>query len=232
MTESLFFTMLIVGIMGAGHCVAMCGGVAGALTFSLRPEVQLSFWRMLPYQIGYNLGRISSYVMAGMLFGFLGSGLLQLTDVFPVQQVLRAIAGAFMVMLGLYLAGWWNGIIVVEKAGQGIWKRLQPLAKKATPVRNLPQAWLYGLIWGWLPCGLVYSGLIGALTAGSALDGGLVMLGFGLGTLPALLLMGSFAFFFTKLSRNPWVRKVAGISVILMGVWQWQYLISMQQVLG
>ncbi|WP_373020038.1 sulfite exporter TauE/SafE family protein, partial [Thiomicrorhabdus sp.] len=104
--------------------------------------------------------------------------------------------------------------------GRNLWSKLQPYAKKLSPIESLPQAWWYGMVWGWLPCGLVYSMLIMALSAGSALDGALVMLAFGLGTLPNLLLMGVFAFYFTRLARKDWVRKLAGLGVISMGVWQ------------
>lgn len=220
MTESIYLTALIVGFLGGVHCLGMCGGVVGALTFNLKPEVQLSWWRMLPYQLGYNLGRISSYALIGALFGFLGHSLTSLATFLPLQQTLQVVAGLFMVVLGLYLGGWWNGLIVIEKGGQGIWKRLAPLTQKMIPIRSIPQAWLYGLVWGWLPCGLVYSMLIMALTAGGAMEGALVMLAFGLGTLPNLMLMGTFVFFFTRLSRNLWVRRSAGALVVLMGVGQ------------
>lgn len=218
--DSIYLTGLMVGLLGGIHCLGMCGGVVGTLAFSVKPEVQLYWWRMLPYQLSYNLGRISSYALFGAVFGFLGHSLVSLTSFLPVQQTLLLFSGLFMVLLGLYLAGWWNGVVVIERLGAGIWQRLQPLAKKALPVNNLYQAWLYGAIWGWLPCGLVYSMLIVALSAGGSLEGAGVMLAFGLGTLPNLLLMGSFAFFFTRLSRNQRVRQVAGILVILMGLWQ------------
>lgn len=218
--DSILITAIMVGFLGGVHCLGMCGGVVGALTFSLGKEVQQSWWRMLPYQFSYNLGRITSYVIIGAVFGFMGAMLSSLAVFMPAQQVLQVVAGLFMIALGLYLGGWWFGVVVIEKVGQGVWKRLAPYAKKMTPVSNLPQAWFYGLIWGWLPCGLVYSMLIMAMTAGSALDGGLVMLAFGLGTLPNLLFMGVFAFYFTKLSQQLWVRRLSGLGVITMGAWQ------------
>lgn len=218
--ETILITALLVGFLGGVHCLGMCGGVVGALTFSLEPKAQATWWRMMPFQLAYNFGRISSYVIIGALFGFLGSSLSSLATFLPAQQVLQVVAGLFMIALGLYLGGWWFGLVVVEKLGSSIWQRLSPYAAKFTPVKHLHQAWLYGLIWGWLPCGLVYSMLIMALSAGSAVNGGLVMLAFGLGTLPNLLLMGVFAFYFTKLSRTPWVRRFAGVSVVGMGLWQ------------
>ena len=218
--DPILITALMVGFLGGVHCLGMCGGVVGTLTFSLSPKVQASWWRMLPYQIAYNSGRISSYILVGALFGFLGSSFASIATLLPVQQGLQVVAGLFMIALGLYLGGWWFGVVAVEKLGQRFWKKLVPYTKRFGSVKTLPQAWLYGLIWGWLPCGLVYSMLIMAMSSGGTLDGALIMLAFGLGTLPSLLLMGVFAFYFTKLARNIWVRRFAGLSVILMGIWQ------------
>ncbi len=227
--DSILLTALMVGFLGGVHCLGMCGGVVGALTFSLEQKIQLSWWRMLPYQLAYNAGRISSYMLIGALFGFLGSTLGSLATFLPAQQFLQGFAGLFMIALGLYLGGWWFGIVAIEKAGHAVWQRLSPYAAKFTPVKHIHQAWLYGLVWGWLPCGLVYSMLIMALSAGGALEGSFVMLAFGLGTLPNLLLMGVFAFYFTKISRNIWVRRFAGASVMAMGAWQ-LYLAMMVRV--
>lgn len=218
--ESIYLTALLVGLLGGVHCLGMCGGVVGTLSFSVPIQVQKSPMRMTWYQLSYNLGRLSSYALIGALFGFLGSQLISFNDIAPIQASLQIVAGVFMIVLGLYLANWWFGIVWVEKAGQGLWYKIKPLAQKLLPVKNLPHGFLYGLFWGWLPCGLVYSMLIMAMSSGSAVSGGLVMLAFGLGTLPNLLLMGSFAFFFTRLSQNIVVKRIAGSSVILMGLWQ------------
>lgn len=220
MHESLLFTALMVGFLGGVHCLGMCSGVVGTLSFNLRPEVQLSLWRMFPYQLAYNLGRVTSYALIGALFGWLGHTVTSLATFLPAQQALQIFAGAFMLALGLYVAGVWNGVVVVERLGSFIWKRLQPVVSKMTSVRTIPQAWLYGMVWGWLPCGLVYSMVIMAISAGGALQGAAVMIAFGLGTMPNLLLMGSFAFFFTRLSRNQRVRRIAGFLIMLMGAWQ------------
>ncbi len=218
--DPILITALVVGFLGGVHCLGMCGGVVGTLTFSLDSKVQASWWRMLPYQMAYNLGRISSYVLIGALFGFLGASIGSIATFLPIQQGLQVVAGLFMIALGLYLGGWWFGIVVIERVGQVVWKKIAPYTKRLGAVKTIPQAWLYGLIWGWLPCGLIYSMLIMAMSSGSAMDGALIMFAFGLGTLPNLLLMGVFAFYFTKLAQNRWVRRFAGISVISMGIWQ------------
>lgn len=226
--DPLWITAFMVGILGGVHCLGMCGGVVGALTFNLPPKVQLSPLRMLPFQLTYNLGRISSYVVVGALFGFLGASITSLAQFLPLQQILQAIAGTFMVLLGLYLGGWWSVIVTVERIGGLLWQKLKPLTKTLMPIQNLPQAWFFGFVWGWLPCGLVYSMLIMALSAGGAFEGGMVMLAFGLGTLPNLMLMGSFAFYFTRLARNLRVRQFSGIAIILMGCWQWYLALSIE----
>jgi hypothetical protein len=218
--DSIFITAFVVGILGGVHCLGMCGGVVGALTFSLDPKIQQSVPRMTLFQLTYNVGRISSYGVIGALFGLLGAQLGSLVTFLPMQQALQLFAGLFMIVLGLYLGGWWFGVVQVERLGASLWRLIQPLANKLTPIKRLDQAWLYGAVWGWLPCGLVYSMLIMALSAGSALNGALVMLAFGLGTIPNLLLMGVFAFYFTKLTRMLLVRQLAGLSVIGLGCWQ------------
>jgi sulfite exporter TauE/SafE len=218
--ETIYITAFVVGVLGGVHCLGMCGGVVGGLTFSLDPKVQISPFKVSLFQFSYNTGRIFSYVLVGSIFGFFGASLGTVAAFLPVQQTLQIIAGFFMIALGLYLGGWWFGVAKVEQLGQNIWSYIRPIAQKMTPVKHYHQALIYGLVWGWLPCGLVYSMLIMAMTAGSALSGAAVMLAFGLGTLPNLMLMGAFAFYFTRLSRMVWVKRVAGISVALMGMWQ------------
>ena len=218
--DSIYITAFIVGVLGGVHCLGMCGGVVGGLTFSLESRVQTSWWKMMPFQLSYNVGRLSSYVIIGAIFGAFGATLGSLAAFLPAQQLLQTVAGLFMIALGLYLGGWWFGVAKIEKLGQGLWNKIAPLTSKLTPVKHYHQAWLYGLVWGWLPCGLIYSMLIMAMSSGSALNGAGVMLAFGLGTLPNLMLMGVFAFYFTRLSRMVWVKRFAGLSVILMGAWQ------------
>lgn len=123
-----------------------------------------------------------------------------------------------MIALGLYLAGLWNGIAKIETIGSVLWKRIQPLTQHFIPVKNFQQAVPLGFLWGWLPCGLVYTALIWTLSAGGAIEGALIMLAFGLGTLPNLLAMGVIATKLAKWVRNPSIRMVAGLLVVLMGI--------------
>ena len=218
--EAGYFSAFLVALLGGAHCFGMCGGIVGALSLGLPATVRQGYGATLPFLLAYNLGRISSYILAGMLAGGAGAWAAHLTSVHYGQKVLQLLAGVFLIMLGLYLAGWWRGLLRVEQAGGLLWRRIEPLGRRLLPVRTPAQALLMGMVWGWLPCGLVYSVLIWAVSAGGALQGGLLMLSFGLGTLPALLAMGTFAAGLAGLVRRPAVRSIAGMLVACLGVYQ------------
>lgn len=206
----------VVGLLGGVHCVGMCGGIVGALSLGMPAKGGVR-WRI---QLGYNLGRISSYTVAGALAGGMGYFFSGLLPVQQAQQVLLVVAGVFMVLLGLYLAGWWTLLLRVEQAGGWLWQRIEPLGRGLLPVRRARHAVLLGLLWGWLPCGLVYSVLIWSVSAGGASEGAWLMLAFGLGTLPNLLLMGAAAAQLQRFVRKPWVRQLAGAMIVLFGLYQ------------
>ena len=213
MIEFSLLAALLAGLLGGVHCVGMCGGIVAA--FSFRADGSAPPFRL---HLAYNLGRVFSYALFGALAGALGAS-LKLADFLPVQTLLYILAQVVMILLGLYLAGFSRWVLVFERAGGGLWKRVKPLFQKLLPVRSLPQAVLAGMAWGWLPCGLVYSILVSALAAGSATSGAALMLAFGLGTLPNLLGMGLFARQIQPFMQQLWVRRVAGLTVAGFGVW-------------
>jgi hypothetical protein len=157
-------------------------------------------------------------MMAGALVGGLGAAALSLSSVDSLRHFLQIFAALFMVALGLYLAGIWQGVAKVENAGRILWRRIEPLGRRFMPVNSPSKALPLGFIWGWLPCGLVYSVLIWALSAGSVAKGALLMLAFGLGTLPNLLLMGAAAAKLAKFTRNQTVKRAAGLLVVTLGL--------------
>lgn len=223
----LYLTAFLVGLLGGVHCLSMCGGLVGSLTLGLDPAIRREPWRMVPFQLTYNLARISGYATAGALFGGLGAVLLQLDALQEAQRLLYGIAGVVMILLGLYLGGWWRLIAVVERAGALIWRRIEPLGRCILPVRTPWQAAALGYLWAWIPCGLVYSVLITAVATGSSLDGALVMLAFGAGTLPNLLGIGLLAGAAARIAERAWVHQVAGLLVIGFGLHAlWQLLAS------
>ncbi len=213
MPELSLLAALLVGFSGGVHCVGMCGGIVTALS--------LQSGRRQPFglQLAYNLGRIASYTGAGALAGLIGSVAFLSDTLYPLQQALYLLAQCMLILLGLYLAGLNRAVLVLERWGGRLWSRLQPLFGRLLPVRTLPQALAAGALWGWLPCGLVYSVLVAALASGSALDGAALMLAFGLGTLPNLLAMGWLAERLKRLAQDRRVKFGAGMVVAGFGVW-------------
>jgi sulfite exporter TauE/SafE len=216
-------TAVVVGLLGGVHCVGMCGGVVSMLTLGIAAERRRRLGTLLPLQLGYNLGRVAGYTLAGALAGGIGALLVQADALYWGQRALYLLAAVVMIALGLYLGGWWRGLAVVERAGAVLWHRLEPLGRRLLPIRGWWQAVAVGLVWAWLPCGLVYSVLILALGTGSTLQGALLMLAFGLGTLPNLLGIGVLAGAAARYLEAAWLRRAAGLLVIGLGsyaLWQ------------
>ena len=219
MTPDTFYyvgSAFLVGLMGGVHCVGMCGGIMNALVFAL-PQDQRAMAKVLPKVVLYNLGRIASYATAGAIIGAL-AGWMQLIAS-PVGLGLRILAGTMLVAMGLYLAGWWRGLARLERLGGHLWKYLQPSANRLMPVRSGWQALLLGAIWGWLPCGLVYSALTLAAGVSHWYQSALVMIAFGLGTLPVMVVTGTFAAQVKVFIQQKLVRNMAALLVIGFGVW-------------
>jgi hypothetical protein len=215
--ELTFGAALIVGLLGSGsHCLGMCGGIVSALNMGVADNLSARPKSIFGYQLAYNLGRISSYVMVGLAAGGLGAGLAEL-GVSPLAG--KLVAAFFMVALGLYLANWWRGLALLEKLGAHLWRRLQPLGQRLFPIRNPWQAFLLGTLWGWLPCGLVYAVVAWSLTTANAIDAAVLMLGFGLGTLPAMMLAGNAFNYLKQWIKAPAIRRSAGIVIMAFGVY-------------
>lgn len=215
MTDIDLLGAFVVGLLGGVHCVGMCGGIVGALSFGMP---RANHW---PFLLAYNLGRIASYTLAGALMGALGFYFSGLLPVQTAQRLLSSLAGLFLVLMGAYLAGWWDLLARLERFGGRLWRRIEPLGRGFLPIRSLRHALMLGLVWGWLPCGLVYTALVWTVTAGGALRGAMLMLAFGLGTLPNLLLMGAAAAGLNRWTRRPVVRRIAGALVMLFGIVLW-----------
>lgn len=216
--EASLAAAFLMGVLGSGHCVAMCGGIACALTVGLEDRVRRSPARMLPYVLAYNTGRIVSYSLAGLLVGLAGAQAANLLPPAWVRQAGVVVSAAFIIALGLYLADWWRGLAALERVGTRLWRHLEPLGRRALPVTRVSGALGAGLVWGWLPCGLVYAALSLALVRASPTGGALTMLAFGLGTLPTLLVLGFAGRWITGLARRPQVRRAAGIGLCVLGV--------------
>jgi uncharacterized protein len=208
----------LVGLMGAGHCIGMCGGLIGALSQSRPTSPGHPIAKQLGFLLSYNLGRISSYAIAGAMVGGSAAALGTLFSLDTYLLSLRLIAGAMMIAMGLYVAKFWFGLIKIERLGKIIWRRLSPIASRLMPIRNNVQAMMAGVLWGWLPCGLVYSTLTWAVASGSALDGAAIMFCFGLGTLPALLSVGVAAKTLASWVQKTAVRTASGLFLMGYGI--------------
>lgn len=206
----------VFGLMGGAHCIGMCGGIMSALTFAVPPSMRHPA-RMGGLLLSYNAGRILSYMVAGALVATLGT----LISLSPTARImLQAFAALMLILMALYIANWWKGLLKVEAIGRHLWRYIEPLGRRLMPVVHLPQAFTLGALWGWLPCGLVYSMLAWSLAIADPLQGALLMGAFGLGTLPALLATGLAAQQLSQLIRHPATRSIAALTIIGFAVWQ------------
>lgn len=232
MIDVTLVSVFLVGLLGGLHCAGMCGGIVAALSLSETspgltrvafpspgqttrpglPRIAPSKW------LAYNAGRIVSYGFAGALAGTLGSAASLAHHLLPVQQVLFAVANLLLIGFGLYLAGWIRLALWLEPAGQILWKHVQPAASRALRAPGLSGALGAGLLWGWVPCGMVYGVLAAALVSASASHGAALMFAFGLGTLPNLLLLAWGARAATRWLRARALRTVTGVGMIAFGL--------------
>ena len=214
MSATGLFAIFLVGLLGGTHCVGMCGGIVGAL--AAQDTGGRVAWSL---HLGYNCGRIVSYVLAGALVGAIGGLSMAFGPVASVQLGFYVVANLMLVALGFYLMGFTRVLAVTERVGQHLWNRIRPLTTRFVPARSVAQALPLGMLWGWLPCGLVYSVLATAMVSGSALRGAAAMLVFGLGTLPNLLLAGVLFSRFRRFAQAPVARILSGLLVLAFGVW-------------
>lgn len=211
--EAQFAATFLIGLLGGVHCIGMCGGVVGALAVQLPARRQA--WHL---HLCYSAGRIASYAAAGAIMGMIGGAGLMFDQVLPVQLLLYVLANLVLVSLGLYLAGLRNPLSRFEAVGARLWRRIQPYSTKVLPADTAAKAFILGTLWGWLPCGLVYSLLATALLSGGAASGAAVMLAFGLGTLPNLLLAGMVLKRLRDIVSDRRLRLAAGVLVAGFGV--------------
>jgi sulfite exporter TauE/SafE len=210
---AILLSAFLLGFLGSAHCLGMCGGLSSALGLNTQQSSTTSNFPTL--LLAYNIGRIFSYCIAGLIVGAAGFWLSQQLATFTL---LRYLAGGMLILMGLYIAQWFNGIAFTEKLGSKLWPFIQPLGKRFMPVKSIRDAICIGMVWGWLPCGLVYSALIWASLEASVSGAMLIMLFFGIGTLPAMLATGYFAQELGKFIKQRWFRSSAGLMMISFGI--------------
>ncbi len=164
------------------------------------------------------MGRITSYAIAGFLIGFVQTLLTLPIGIEQGHRILQLLSASVMIGAGFYIAGWFPRFAYIERAGSKVWKLLEPYGRKLIPVKNHPQAFLFGMVWGWLPCGLVYAALALAATTGDAYISSMTMLSFGLGTLPAVVGFGIMSNVLVKLSNKQRFRQLIGICLVIIAL--------------
>ena len=209
---------LVAGLIGSAHCFGMCGGIAGAMGMAAAQN-GVRGGRLGLQATLYNVGRISSYVVAGVIVGLLGSALGDMIDLPSWSLWLRGITGLVLLLLGLQIAFGWRLLTFLERGGARLWRRLSPLAGRLLGKRGAINALGLGMLWGWLPCGLSYSMLLVAATTGTAVGGGAIMLAFGLGTLPSMIGASYAGGRIGGLPGGRRTRVIAGLLIALMGIW-------------
>jgi sulfite exporter TauE/SafE len=192
MSIGILVSAWLVGTLGGLHCVAMCGGLLGAIGArdAARAQPLLSARTLVARQATYHAGRIVTYSLLGALFGALGAATLGIVDLLPLQRAIYILANVFLLLLGTSLALRTPGVPMFQRFGARafapVLRAMQPVLRRSDASGRVAM----GLVWGLMPCALIYSVLPLSLLAGGAWQGALVMLAFGLGTLPNLLATG------------------------------------------
>lgn len=188
MPQSALIGAFLAGLLGGLHCFAMCGGwlavTAAAPTSVLRPAAAVRAG-----QLASHAGRLTTYMLLGAMFGAAGGAAFALA-IAPVQRVLYVVANLLLLLLAWSIAVRGIEYAPLERAGLAVFRRLLPVVSRFAPRNGIGGRYLLGVVWGFTPCALIYGTLPVALLAGGAADGALVMLAFGVGTLPNLLAAG------------------------------------------
>lgn len=210
--EISLVVMFVAGFLAGGHCLVMCGGIGQIIGYA--GGCQVNFWRILIY----NIGRILGYVTLGAILGLIGKSLFGLGAGQTMRLVLEILASGVLIAMGIYITGFTQIFIPLEKIGSPLWRTIEPITRKFLPPKNQTQALILGYLWGFLPCGIVYGALIKAFSTTDILYGALMMLAFGLGTLPNLILISWGFAFLSKWRTQIWFRLCSGFMLIAFGV--------------
>lgn len=209
----LLSAALLAGLFGSAHCLGMCAGISGL--FAVHAEIA-SMRTSIPTAIVYNAGRVITYAVLGALVAAVGSILIKASP--NLAAGIRLLSGIIIVLVGLKVAFDLRVLNVIERMGGTLWARIAPAARILVPVTSLPRALGLGLVWGWLPCGLVYSALMIAATSADPVGGAATMAAFGIGTMPAMVLSGLGAARLSSILQRRGTRIGFGLLIVAMGL--------------
>ena len=204
MNTALLLTAFATGLAGSAHCLSMCGGIGLSLGLGGRQR------RHLP---AYHGGRLLSYTLLGFLFGLILPGL----GLTPHSLWPRLIAALIMLTTGLCLWFRWQPARALERYGRPLWRIVAALTRHFIPAKSASDALILGLLWGFLPCGLIYNALALAISSAQPYVAALVMLAFGLGTLPAMLTLSLFGASLAPLLHKN--HKLLALLIIASALW-------------
>jgi sulfite exporter TauE/SafE len=227
MTE-LMVSAALIGFWSSGHCLAMCGGLAIAAGEAQRRVVTARGSQQALELFCWQLGRIASYGLLGLIAGGFGALVLSSIPVKLLREIIFIAVNLLLIGLGLHVARLYGGILVIERFGQKVWRLIAPLAATTLLPRTQPpyrlsrqilSALRAGMVWGWLPCGLVYSMLMTASVSGGPIQGALWMIGFGAGTISSLWLASTLSYSTLSRLQSPFLRRLAGLFIAGFGLW-------------
>jgi sulfite exporter TauE/SafE len=213
-----YLVALLMGLFSALHCLGMCGSIIGSLTLSLKREIREQKRLLMPFVFSYNLGRITSYSLGGLLAGLAEHMLSVPLGEGHGHRILQIVSALVMAGAGLHIGGWFPRFAYIEKIGGTIWRQIEPYGRRLIPVETLAQAFVFGMIWGWLPCGLVYTALTLAATTGDVVRSTMTMFAFGIGTMPAVMGVGIMTSWMVRLSSMRKFRQATGITLIVLAL--------------
>lgn len=209
----IYFTAFLIGIAGSTHCIGMCSSIIIILSINVK-----DINKKIYFITCYNVGRIFSYSIIGLIGGIFGTTVFNLSNNFILASIIKLFSGTIITLLGLYLLGLSNKFLFIEKSLSKIFYNLTPLYKKIIPIKTYWKALLIGLLWGYIPCGLVYSVFIWALSSGNIIKSCLLMTFFGLGTLPSIISIGYSQFFIKKINNYKIIKNIINILIISFGI--------------
>jgi sulfite exporter TauE/SafE len=214
--EYTLVATFLAGLGSGAHCAAMCGPLLGAACGARATGTGRTAW--VRNALAYNMGRVTSYCVAGALTGALGAAGLAWRGGPAAQQLVLALMSASLVLIAGYVAGFTGPVRAVERAGAMLWRRIEPGARRFLPADTPGRAFGLGLVWGWLPCGMVYAALIAALASGDPLHGAALMAAFGLGTIPSLLALSAALRHLPLLARARAARVLFAVVIAAIGL--------------
>ncbi len=226
MNAAALVSVFLIALLGGVHCLAMCSGIALAAERGPATVRVVSRRRLWFEQLVMHAGRLSTYALLGAVMGAAGATVWR-QQWLPIQRGLFALASTLLLSYGLLLLARttgdaWRNVRLERALGRltgglsGLAARLGGGLHRYPP---LVRRYVTGLAWGLVPCGMVYGALAVALLAGNAASGAIVMLAFGAGTLPNLLMMSGLAGWLRRLSRRRWARGAAGAAIAAFGIW-------------